>query len=57
MNIEWNSEENKGQYPRTWNSANFHLEYTEIEELIISRCHQKIVEKTQADKYTPARDA
>ncbi len=53
MNIEWNSEENKGQYPRTWNSANFHLEYTEIEELIISRCHQKIVEKTQADKYTP----
>lgn len=53
MNIEWNSEENKGQYPRTWNSTNFNHQYNEIEELIISRSRQKLVERAQREKLMP----
>jgi len=53
LNIEWNSEEVRGMYPRTWNSSNFHHEYTEIEELIINRSHDKMVERLQTEKMMP----
>ena len=53
MNIEWNSEEVRGDYPRTWNQPHFSHQWTETEELILERSHQKIAERAQREKMMP----
>jgi hypothetical protein len=53
VNIEWNSEEVRGDYPRTWNQPHFSHQWTETEELILERSRQKIAERAQREKMTP----
>jgi hypothetical protein len=53
VNIEWNSEEVRGDYPRTWNQPHFSHQWTETEELILERSHQKMVERAQREKMMP----
>jgi hypothetical protein len=53
VNIEWNSEEARGDYPRTWNQPHFSHQWTETEELILERSRQKMVERAQREKMMP----
>ena len=53
MNIEWNSDEVLGDYPAQFNNPNFQHTWSPIEEIIISRSHQKIIEKAKTEKLMP----
>ncbi len=53
MNIEFTSEEVRGDYPRTFNNPHYYYQWSETDEIIIERTHQKMVEKAQSEKIMP----
>ena len=52
VNIKWVSQEVHGNYPPHFGKGPYSYKFTDTEELIIQRCHEKIAEKEAKEKLT-----
>ena len=52
MRVRWASEEVRANYPPYFSKGPYTYRFTETEELIIRRCHEKIAEREASEKLT-----
>ena len=57
MNIEFHSQEMRGDYPRVWNQPKIQCHFSETEQLMIERSHHRMVERSKTEKLSPRERA